>query len=78
MALSGREGDRLLMRRVFIVAGCWFVLWMSLGVMFGLLSRGLDGLFAGAMNGAWIATLTSFAWPWIMPEAVIQWMDGRG
>jgi hypothetical protein len=65
------------MGRVFIVAGCWFIFWMSIGVMVGLLSRGLDGLFAGATNGAWIATLTSFAWPWIMPESISKWMDGK-
>jgi hypothetical protein len=63
------------MRRVILVTACWFLLWMSLGVTFSVLARGLDGLFSGAMNGAWLATLTSFAWPWIMPEAISRWMD---
>jgi hypothetical protein len=64
------------MRRIFLVVACWFGFWISIGIMLGLLSKGLDGLFSGAMNGAWIATLTSFAWPWIMPESLSQWMDG--
>ena len=35
------------MRRVFIVTGCWFLLWMSLGVTFSVMAKGLDGLFSG-------------------------------
>jgi hypothetical protein len=66
------------MGRVFLVAGLWFLFWMSLGVLFAMAAKGWDGLSAGLMHGAWIATLTSFAWPWIMPEKVSQWMDGRG
>ena len=30
----------------------------------------------GIFHGAWLATLTSFAWPWIMPESIANWMDG--
>ena len=61
-AQSGRPltGGRSTMRRVFIVSGCWFILWMTMGVMVSVLFRGVDGLFAGAMNGAWLAVLTSF------------------
>jgi hypothetical protein len=65
------------MGRIFLVAGCWFIAWISAGIAFGLLTKGLDGLFAGAMNGAWIATLTSFAWPWVMPRAIRRWMDRK-
>jgi hypothetical protein len=65
------------MRRIFVVVGAWFTIWISIGTTFGVLSKGLDGLFAGAMNGAWIATLTSFAWPWIMPQTIRNWMDGK-
>ena len=65
------------MRRVFIVSGCWFILWMSIGVIVGVLFRGVDGLFAGAMNGAWLAVLTSFAWPWVMPDSISRWMENK-
>jgi hypothetical protein len=67
------------MRRVFIVAGCWFLFWMGVGAAFGGLSSepgGFHGAYSGAMNGAWIATLTSFAWPWILPDSISRWMDG--
>ena len=64
------------MGRVFLVAGLWFAFWMSVGLFFAVAVKGFDGLSAGLMNGAWIATLTSFAWPWIMPESVNRWMDG--
>jgi hypothetical protein len=66
------------MRRVFIVTGCWFIFWVAVGVAVSVLFRGVDGLFAGAMNGAWFAILTSFAWPWIMPEWITNWMDNKG
>jgi hypothetical protein len=39
------EGDSLLMRHVFLVVGCWFGFWVSIGIMLGLLSKGLDGSF---------------------------------
>jgi hypothetical protein len=64
------------MGRVFLVTGLWFVFWMSVGIFFAVMAKGLDGLSTGFMNGAWIATLTSFAWPWIMPESISRWMDG--
>jgi hypothetical protein len=64
------------MGRVFLVAGLWFLFWMSAGLFVAVAVKGIDGLSAGLMNGAWIATLTSFAWPWIMPESVNRWMDG--
>jgi hypothetical protein len=65
------------MFRIFIVVGCWFVVWIGIGITYGILSNGVDALFSGAMNGAWIATLTSFAWPWMMPRAIRRWMDGK-
>jgi hypothetical protein len=30
------------MQRVFLVVGCWFGFWVSIGIMLGLLSKGLD------------------------------------
>jgi len=66
------------MRRVFIVSGCWFMLWVGIGIAASVLSKGLDGLLSGATNGAWIALLMSFAWPWIMPRSISDWMDNKG
>jgi hypothetical protein len=65
------------MARVFIVTGCWFVSWMVVGAVVSVLFRGVDGLFAGAMNGAWLAVLTSFAWPWVMPDSISRWMENK-
>ena len=70
-----KRGTRA-MRRVFIVTGCWFLFWMGAGAIIGIRSNGLEGFFSGATNGAWIATLLSFTWPWIMPDALERWMDG--
>jgi hypothetical protein len=40
-------------------------------------SRGIaDALYFGLLHGAWLALVTSFTWPWIMPERVNRWMDG--
>jgi hypothetical protein len=64
------------MGRVLLVAGLWFAFWMSLGLTIGVLSKGMDGMISGAMNGAYFATLLSFAWPWLMPESINRWMDG--
>jgi hypothetical protein len=36
-----------------------------------------NGYYFGAFNGAWWAVLTSFAWPWIMPDAIDRWMYRR-
>ena len=49
---------------------------MTVGLFVAVADKGIDGFSAGLMNGAWIATLTSFAWPWIMPESINRWMDG--
>ena len=64
------------MGRVFILVGCWFMFWIAAGVAFGLMTKGLDGMFAGATNGAWIAALLSFAWPFIMPDSLDRWTKG--
>jgi hypothetical protein len=66
------------MGRVFVVAGCWFLFWMGLGALIGGLTgepAGFHGAWSGAIRGAWIAALSSFAWPWIMPESISRWMD---
>jgi hypothetical protein len=68
------------MGRVAIVAGCWFALWMAAGSLFGALTAGdhggvQNGIYFGLFHGAWIAALTSLAWPWIMPDAISRWMN---
>lgn len=69
------------MGRVAIVAGCWFAFWMTVGSVVGGLTGGpgggvTNGIYFGAFNGAWWAVLTSFAWPWILPDSLERWMDG--
>jgi hypothetical protein len=69
------------MGRVAIVAACWFAFWMTLTALVGGLTGGAhggvqNGIYFGIFHGAWLATLTSFAWPWIMPESIANWMDG--
>jgi len=70
------------MERVAVVAGVWFFFWMIFGAVVGGLTGGAhggvqNGIYFGVFNGAWLALLTSFAWPWLMPKRVNRWMDGR-
>ena len=70
------------MERVAVVAGFWFFFWMIFGAVVGGLTGGAhggvqNGIYFGVFNGAWLALLTSFAWPWLMPKRVNRWMDGR-
>jgi hypothetical protein len=69
------------MGRIAIVAACWFAFWMTVGSVVGGLTGGpgggvSNGIYFGAFNGAWWAVLTSFAWPWILPDRLERWMDG--
>jgi len=69
------------MKRIAVVAAGWFALWMILGAAIGGLTGGDHGnwenrLYSGFFNGALIATLTSLAWPWIMPRRLERWMYG--
>jgi hypothetical protein len=73
----------MVVMRVAVVAGCWFLLWMTIGSIVGGLTGGSgggvqNGIYFGAFNGAWWAVLTSFAWPWLMPEKIERWMDRTG
>lgn len=67
------------MGRVAFVAFIWFAVWMTAGATLGGLTGGDHGdwenaLYAGIFNGAWIALLTSFAWPFLMPRRLQRWM----
>jgi len=80
-AAKPRRGEIAPMGRIVIVAGCWYLLWIAIAAAFvgltGGPSRGIaDALYFGLLHGAWLALVTSFAWPWIMPERVNRWMDG--
>jgi hypothetical protein len=69
------------MKRVALVAACWFAFWMIASAALGYVFAGDHGgkanaLWFGFINGAWLATLTAFAWPWIMPKRIDDWMRG--
>jgi hypothetical protein len=60
------------MDRVALVAWCWFVFWTGLGVILGKL---LEAPGTGTLLGFFFALFSTFAWPWIMPEAINKWMN---
>jgi hypothetical protein len=62
------------MDRVAIVAFCWFALWIVLGTLGGAL---LSIPVTGSVLGFFFALLATPAWPWVMPEAVNEWMDDQ-
>jgi hypothetical protein len=61
------------MDRVAIVASCWFILWVVLGLAIG--SVGFNTPWTGGLTGFAFALLAMLAWPWIMPEPINAWMD---
>lgn len=70
------------MKRIAAVAAVWFAFWMILMSVAGGLTGGDHGdwqnrLYAGFFNGALIAVLTSFLWPWLMPRRFERWMYGE-
>ena len=70
------------MQHVAVVAGIWFVFWIIVGAVIGGLSGGAhggvqNGIYFGAFDGAWLALLSSFAWPWVLPERINRWMDAK-
>jgi hypothetical protein len=60
------------MDRVALVACLWFVFWTAWGMILGDLS-GTPG--TGTLLGFFFALFSTFAWPWIMPEALNIWMN---
>lgn len=71
------------MGRVALVIGLWFAFWMIAGATVGGLTArpagGMqNGIYYGALNGALVAFVASFAWPWIMPNVIDRWMDRGG
>jgi hypothetical protein len=70
------------MLRVAVVAAFWFTCWIVGSALIGYL-LGADqggkanGVYFGAIYGAVLAAITAFAWPWILPGFIHDWMDGR-
>ena len=64
--------------RVALVAALWFAFWMilsaALGGIYSTYANMSEAIYFGFFNGAWLALLTSFAWPWVMPTAIDRWM----
>jgi hypothetical protein len=60
------------MDRIALVALCWFLFWTGLGVVTGKL-LGMPG--TATLLGFLFALFSTFAWPWIMPEAISNWMN---
>ena len=70
------------MGRVALVAGIWFAFWMTVGAVIGGMTGGngggvQNGIYFGVFNGAMWAVLTSFSWPFIMPDRIDRWMYRR-
>jgi hypothetical protein len=61
------------MDRVAIVAWCWFIAWVTAGYAVGSLA--FNTPWTGALVGFIAALLSTFAWPWAMPERINRWMD---
>jgi hypothetical protein len=66
-------------KRVFLIGGLWFLFWMALCAGIGALRAPAnavpEAIYSGVFNGAWLALITSFAWPWIMPRKLDRWID---
>jgi hypothetical protein len=60
------------MDRVAFVTICWFVFWTCVGLVLG---RVLDVPGTFTVGGFIFALLTVFAWPWVLPERLNNWMD---
>jgi hypothetical protein len=61
--------------RVVLFLTFWLAVWIGVGAAIGALF-GTPG--TGAVDGFVFAIVTTFLWPWIMPSALDQWMDGGG
>ena len=59
--------------RVVMFLTCWIVLWIGVGAAVGSL---FGTIGTGEVVGFIAAVLTTFLWPWIVPEPIDNWMDG--
>jgi hypothetical protein len=60
------------MNRVPLVAFCWFAFWTGAGAILGRL---LDTPGTYTVLGFFFALVSMFAWPWILPERLNEWMS---
>jgi hypothetical protein len=60
------------MDRVAVVAWCWFVVLTGLGEALGSL---FGTPWMGTLLGFFSALFGTFAWPWLLPEAINAWMN---
>lgn len=60
--------------RVVILLTLWLAFWMGVGAGVGHLF--FFTLWTGVANGFVFAVLSTFLWPWILPQAIDDWMDG--
>ena len=59
--------------RVALVGVCWFVFWTGMGSLAGRL---LETPGTWTVAGFAFALVSVFAWPWILPEWLNNWMEG--
>lgn len=60
------------MNRVPLVAVCWFIAWTTIGFLIGRLLE-TPGYFT--VMGFLFAFATIFAWPFVLPDRLQDWMD---
>jgi hypothetical protein len=70
--LNSAVNNKSIMQVAIIFTG-WLVFWMAIGAAVGVFGFGL--VWAGTVNGFVFAVLATFAWPWIMPKFIDDWMD---
>ncbi len=59
--------------QVAVIFTGWLLFWMGAGAVLGGLQFGIP--LAGSVNGFLFAIVATFAWPWIMPSFIDDWMD---
>jgi hypothetical protein len=60
------------MDRLALIAWCWFVLLVGLGLAVG---DRVGAPATGALLGFFFALFGTFAWPWVLPKAIHAWID---
>jgi hypothetical protein len=58
--------------RVALFAIFWFVAWTLAGAYLG---RYFELNITGYVGGFIFALLTTFAWPWLLPNFIWKWMN---
>ncbi len=61
--------------RTVIFLTFWLALWMGVGAVIGHLF--FYTLWTGVANGLVFGVATTLLWPWILPRALDDWLDGH-